>query len=257
MLKEIRIKSKYDDLEEGLLYATDDLRLLKKLQKAGEAVAAVLTPENRKEDFSGIPYAVEQIEELEEEDWERLYRRLVKLPWHIAETRRCRLREMTAADTDRLYEIYDAAEITRYMEPLLEDREKERHYIEDYRRCVYEFYSYGMWVIEEKESGQVIGRAGIEAKVIERDGKTDGQSGTEMREETLELGYMVALPWQRQGIAYEVCGAVLDYVRREIGSVSVTARTLPDNLPSVRLLTKLGFQRSQKRGAYLIYEKIV
>lgn len=280
MLKEVRIKSKYDDLKEGMLYVTDDLRLLKEMQAAGKAVAAVLTPENRDEDFSGVSYAVERIEELEEEDWERLYRRLVHLPWYIAETRRCRIREMTETDLDRLYEIYADAEITRYMEPLFEDRDKERRYIGDYRRCVYEFYGYGMWVIEEKVSGQVIGRAGVEAKIIEYgqaaeedgqggkeiggqdNGEADGQggreeSGLETWEETLELGYMVAAPWQRQGIAYEACGAVLNHVRQEIGSVSVTARTLPDNLPSVRLLTKLGFQKRKRSGSYLIYEKRV
>ncbi|MBO5093140.1 MAG: GNAT family N-acetyltransferase [Lachnospiraceae bacterium] len=240
MLKKIKIKSKYDDLRNGLLYVTDDLRLLQKLREVGEAAAAVLTPENRDEDFSGVPYAVERMEELEEEDWERLYRRLAHLPWQIAETERCRLREMTAADTDRLYEIYADTEITRYMEPLFEERDKERRYIEDYRKYVYEFYGYGMWVIEEKASGQVIGRAGIEAK-----------------EETLELGYMVALPWQGKGIAYEACGAVLEYVRREIGSVSVTARTSPANLPSIRLLEKLGFWKRRKSGEYFVYEKTV
>ena len=68
MLKKIKIKSKYDDLRNGLLYVTDDLRLLQKLREAGEAAAAVLTPENRDEDFSGVPYAVERMEELEEEE---------------------------------------------------------------------------------------------------------------------------------------------------------------------------------------------
>lgn len=280
MRKEVRIKSKYEDLKEGLLYVTDDLRLLREMRAAGKAAAAVLTPENRDEDFSGVPYALERPEELEEEDWERLYRRLIRLPWYIAETHRCRIREMTETDLDRLYEIYADAEITRSIEPLFENRDKERRYIGDYRRYVYEFYGYGMWVIEEKTSGQVIGRAGVEAKTIEcgaaakedgQDGKesggqadkeTDGkgageESVSETWEETIELGYMVAALWQRQGIAYEACSAVLDYVRREIGPVSVTARTLPDNLPSIRLLDKLGFQKRKQSGTYLIYEKRV
>lgn len=241
MLEKIRIKSKYKDIsDESWLYLTDDLQLLKELQKAGEKAAAVLTPENGSKDFSGIPYAVEKPEELEEEDLERLYRRLAGLPWYILETNRCRLREMTPADTDRLYEMYADPGITRYMEPLFENREEERHYIEDYRKYVYEFYGYGMWLIEDAISGQVIGRAGIEAK-----------------EEALEMGYMVAVPWQRQGIAYEVCRGILTYVQREIECERIVSRVRQDNFPSVRLLVRLGFHQLKKCGDYMIYEKII
>ena len=133
----------------GILYLTDCLPLLRELLARGEKAAAILTEENRGEDFTGLAYAVEKVEELEAEDFVRLYRRLAGLPWEILETERCRLRELTGGDVERLYEIYADPSITRYMEGLFADREQERRYMEDYRRYVYEFYGYGIWGIEE------------------------------------------------------------------------------------------------------------
>ncbi len=213
----------------GILYLTDCLPLLRELLARGEKAAAILTEENRGEDFTGLAYAVEKVEELEAEDFVRLYRRLAGLPWEILETERCRLRELTGGDVERLYEIYADPSITRYMEGLFADREQERRYMEDYRRYVYEFYGYGIWGIEEKQSGLLIGRAGLEPK--------DGE---------VELGFVIARPWQRKGYGYEVCKAVLAYADREIASERILSRVSPANVASKSLLQKLGFQRAKE-----------
>jgi len=218
MLKEITT-------EHGTLFLSDDLRLVRKLQAEGKKAAVILTEENRNEDFSGFPYALEKPEEMGQADYERLYRRLAGLPWDIMETRRCRLREMTVDDVDRLYEMYEDTSVTRFLEELYEDREEERKYTEDYCNYIYGFYGYGIWVIEDKESGKIIGRAGIEP-----------------REDGVELGYMVAGDWQGQGIAYEACQAVLEYAKEEVGWENVISRVQPANKASLGLLKKLGFQ---------------
>ena len=222
MLKEIAT-------DYGILFLTDEIELLREMEKRGEKVALVVTDANRDMDFSGISYAVEKTEELEQEDVERLYRRLAGLPWDILETSRCRLREMTVADVDRLYEIYEDASVTKFMEDLYEDREKERKYVEDYCKYIYGFYGYGIWIIEEKSSGEIIGRAGVEP-----------------REEGVELGYVIADAWQHRGIAFELCSAVLKYIRKDIGWEKVICRVHPGNKASIGLLYKLGFCRSGK-----------
>ncbi len=227
MLREIKIIDQRKPERSGILYLTDDMRQLKALQKAGKAAAAVLTEANRSEDFAGIPYALEKVEELEREDFEKIYRRLAGLPWDILETARCRLREMSEEDMDGLYEIYREPSMTRYMENLSADRTEERGYIQDYRKYVYEFYGYGIWVIEEKRSGRLIGRAGLEPRGIEA-----------------ELGFAVASPWQGAGIAYEVCDAVLKYGFGEIGCEKIIARVVRDNMAGLKLLKKLGFHTS-------------
>lgn len=228
MVKKILIDGRQD---RGVLYLTDNLTLLRTLLARGEKAAAILTEENRKEDFTGLPYAVEHVEELEPGDLIRLYRRLAGQPWEILETGRCRLREMTAMDVDRLYEIYADASVTRFMENLYEDREQERRYIEDYRKYVYEFYGYGIWIIEDKISGTVIGRAGVEPK-----------------EGEVELGFVIGVPWQRQGYGYEVCSGILDYVKQEIDCERVLSRVHPENQASVGLLQKLGFYKLEEAG---------
>ena len=223
MLKEIEICLKRENRKE-ILYITDDLMLLRNMKKEGKPVAAVLTEHNRWEDFSGISYALEQIEELEQEDFEKIYRRLSGLPWDILETERCCLREMTEEDLDALYEIYSDESITRYMEGLYENPEEEREYITEYRKYVYEFYEYGMWVIEEKENGRIIGRAGVDP-----------------RGEENELGYVIGKSWQGLGYAYEVCSAIVNYMWQQGGCEEIISRVHRENEASVKLLEKLGF----------------
>ena len=55
------------------------------------------------------------------------------------------------------------------------------------------------------------------------------------------LGYMIGTPWQGRGIAYEVCKAILDYGREELGFEQVALLVDKDNEASIGLADKLGF----------------
>lgn len=180
-----------------------------------------------KVDMSEFPYAIENTEELDENYLDHILCRFKGIPCHILDTARCRVREITPADVDRLYEIYAGPGITDFMEPLFEKREDEIAYTEDYIRYHYGFYDFGMWIVEEKESGTVIGRAGFD-----------------MREgyEEPELGFVIAADCQGQGFATEVCEALLVYGEGELGFHKVLAFTEEENIASVRLLEKLGFE---------------
>lgn len=177
-------------------------------------------------DFSGIPYAVTDIDDLDERYLERVWQRYRRLPWIICETKRCLVRETVPEDVDSFYRIYRDKSITAYMEDLFEDKEEERQYIRDYIEKVYGFYGFGMWTVCLKETGEVIGRAGLS-----------------MREgfEEPELGYVIGKKWQRQGIAAEVCREILAYGRDELGFERVRALMHPENTASKRLCCKLGF----------------
>ena len=224
---------------EGVLLLTDDVKLLRAWENCAVRGALLLHEDNRQEDFTGIRYALEQVDELDREELDRIYRRLHGLPWRILETERCAVREITVGDVDRMYEIYAEPSITEYMDDLYADREKEKDYTLEYIRNMYGFYGYGMWVVEEKHSGRVIGRAGIEP------------CGEEA-----ELGYVIARPWQRLGIAGEVCRAILKYGFEELGMDRISARVQSENQPSKRLLQKLGFQKySETAESDVIMEK--
>ena len=211
---------------EGTLYITDCAHCQKKLYAEKYPVIVYLHEENRKEDFSHAEYAIENLNEIEYKSLELAYLRLTGQPWTITETKRCLIRETIPEDVDSFYEIYKEPSITEYMEDLYADREEEIAYIHDYIKNVYGFYGYCMWTLIEKESGKIIGRAGISL----RDGC-----------DIPELGFVIGVPWQRQGYAYEVCQAVLAYGRKELEFQQFQALIMKGNGKSKRLCEKLGF----------------
>lgn len=232
MIKEWQESGSLGELRrENSLYVTDMSKWAEVLLTAGYPVLAFLHEGNRQEDFSNIRYAAEGFGDVEEEYFVKVYERLTGLPWHILDTERCLLRETTEEDVDAFYGIYSEPAITRYMEALYADREEEIRYIREYREKIYAFYGFGMWTVVLKETGEVIGRAGLS-----------------MREgfEEPELGFLIGVPWQGKGLAEEVCRGILGYGFSEWGFDTVQALAEEANTPSVSLCKKLGFTYAGK-----------
>ncbi len=177
-------------------------------------------------DLSAYPYVLEQAEEVEETYLEKIRCRLLGQPCEILRTKRCIVREICLDDVDKLYEIYADPSITLYMEGLYAKKEEEIAYTRDYIRYQYGIYDFGMWIIEDRQSREVIGRAGLDLRPDREDA---------------ELGYMICKDRQGQGLAYEVCAAILTYAKDELGFENLFARTRKKNLASAALLKKLGF----------------
>ena len=209
------------------LYITDNGECLKFLQEKKLPTIVYLHEGNRNEDFSQAAYAIEQIGEIEVESLILAYQRLTGQPWIILTTKRCRIRETTTNDVDAFYEICKEPSITYYMEDLFADRAEEIAYIEDYIQKVYGFYGYGMWTVLEKESGAIIGRAGI-----------SWREGYDVP----ELGFVIAVPYQGKGYAYEVCQAILEYGKKELGFNEYQVLVMEGNTKSEALCQKLGFR---------------
>ena len=130
-------------------------------------------------------------------------------------------------DVEALYQIYQEPSITAYTEGLFEDICEERAYVENYIDKVYKLYEFGVWIIEDKlRAGQIIGRAGFS-----------------MREEFKdpELGYIIAVPYQRQGYGREVCEAILKYGYKQLAFTKVRVLMDEENIASRCLCEKLGF----------------
>ena len=109
----------------------------------------------------GTRYAVESLAELDIEYLERVRRRYNHIPWDIGETDRCLIRELSLSDLPALYELYDKPGMTDFVEPLY-DYETELEYQKAYIENMYGFYEYGMWLVFSRETGKLIGRAGLE-----------------------------------------------------------------------------------------------
>ncbi len=173
----------------------------------------------------GTRYAVESLAELDIEYLERVRRRYNHIPWDIGETDRCLIRELSLSDLPalyELYELYDKPGMTDFVEPLY-DYETELEYQKAYIENMYGFYEYGMWLVFSKETGKLIGRAGLEHD---------------------ELGYMIAPELWNQGYATEVCRFIIDYARENTDFEELYCRIDEKNTASVRLAKKLGFTYS-------------
>lgn len=208
------------------LVVTDKASVFHELYQEGYYVIALYHDGNRKENFDGVRYAVEDLPAVEYRSYEEAFNRLAGIPWDILETERMKVRETTPQDIDEFYRIYSNPSITRYMEDLFPDRKQEIEYIKAYVKRIYEFYGFGLWTVLHKESGRVIGRAGLNVR-----------EGYEIP----ELGFVIDIEYQGKGYAFEVCSAILKYAGEELEFPTVQAFVDENNHCSVHLLEKLGF----------------
>lgn len=211
---------------DSTLYITDNPICHRYLRDNKLPVIIYLHERNKNENFSYAEYAIEQIGEIEYESLILAYQRLTGQPWTILHTNRCIIRESTTNDVDSFYEIYNEPSITQYMENLYEDRDSEIAYIQDYIKNVYAFYGYGMWTVLDRTSRTIIGRAGI-----------SWREGYDIP----ELGFVIAVPYQGKGYAYEVCRAILQYGHKELKFNAFQALIMTGNEKSKALCQKLGF----------------
>ena len=213
------------DSAAGTMWITDDLTAAKELAVQVRPVLGLLSDDDLGPDTIGIPYLAYALTEIEPKYLEEAYRRQAGIPCDILETERCLVRETTLSDADVFYQIYADPSITAHMEDLPKGRDAFRAWLEGYSRNVYALFEYGIWTVCMKPNFSIIGRAGLNL----REGFDDP-----------ELGFVIAKPFQGQGLALEVCSAILDHAK-EIGLPKVLAFSEPENEASVKLLTKLGF----------------
>lgn len=180
-------------------------------------------------DYSGrVRFVLEDIEDIPMWYLRLVYARISSTPLKICETDNLIIREMTVNDLDDMYKLYDTLKGCPYIEPLYE-YEEELEFTRNYIKSMYGFFMYGLWLVFDKRSGEIVGRAGIENREI------DGV----MRQ---ELGYLIGSKWQRKGYGYEAAKAVMDYAFRNLGIDKLFLCTHIDNKPSAALCRKLGFE---------------
>jgi len=87
---------------------------------------------------------------------------------------------------------------------------------------------WGVWLMIHAAERVIIGDLGFK-------GKPD-------HEGTIEIGYSVILAYRRQGCASEAVRALVDWAFAQQGVRRITAECAVDNVPSIRILEKLGMQ---------------
>ena len=202
--------------------------MAKQMQGLGIAVLGFQAEED---EMMQANYVVLSLEQVTYRDFVRVFERYHGIPWQILETKRCRLREFCMDDLDDLFALYAKPHVTDFIEPLYE-YEQERLYEETYIERIYGFYGFGMWLVFEKDSGKLIGRAGLEYREPCREGEA-------------ELGYLITPEHWRKGYATEVCQAILSYAKDELGMERIISHVDERNLASRQFLGKMGFQGKQ------------
>ena len=172
-------------------------------------------------------FILADFEQIEDNEVERVYCRQRGLSWIPFESERFYFKELALSDVDALFDLYSKPHVTDYLEPLFE-YEKELEYEANYIKYIYEFYNFGMWLVFDKKTNALVGRAGLESR-------------ENCQSDELELGFIVAPEFQRQGYATEICNAILDYAINWLEIDRFISRCDPKNLASRALLSKLGF----------------
>ena len=217
--------------ESEYIYLADTPSDLENLLKKGEFAVPVLASADELGSFPHTDYVITEAslndpDTLDMDYLYRIYKRLAGKPWEILRTKRTIIREMTVEDVDAFYEIYSMPGITDYMDPLFEDPEDEREYTRNYIKNIYGFYGYGLWTVLDKNTGRVIGRAGV-----------SNIEGCDYP----DLGFVIRQEYQNKGYAFEVCSAIISLCQNELKFDKIGARVRPSNEASIRLLSKLGF----------------
>lgn len=225
MLKKIQV-STIDGY--GILFATDDENSAKKMIESGEAVLYVCEDVENVPFIDGVKYITDDIDGCDESYLRMVYARQKNLPFQVAETERTVIREITVSDLLELYQVYDDDEVRRYMEPLYE-YDKEKIYTENYIANMYGVCGYGLWLVFDKATGKMAGRAGISVRQIDGDYYN-------------ELGYVIRKEFRRKGYAYEVCKAILEYASENLHIYNPVIVTETANKASKGLADKLGFR---------------
>lgn len=175
--------------------------------------------------FSGATYFCMDPQDNDPVYFERIWKRINKLPWIIARTERLIIRETIEEDVDSFYIMYKDHEMTRFTDKVYEYPEEEKKYVREYRDRVYSIYGYGIWTLLRKKDSAVIGRAGLVSR-----GEAD----------EVEIGFAIGRDYQRKGYAREAVSKCIE-IARELEFKKVNALVMPENIASSGLLKSLGF----------------
>jgi len=160
------------------------------------------------------------------------------LPVEIAVTRRLLIRETILEDVPALFEI-GRKEKARGIKAPQKTLEEELDFMRAYIAHAYPFYDFGLWTVLERQSGRVVGRAGL--------------SVSERLEDAVELGYLIAPDCRRQGYGWECSQAIVQYAFTVLELPKLHLLAAEENLASKRLAEKLGFRLHGQMNGWCYY----
>ncbi len=142
------------------------------------------------------------------------------------ETDRLLLRAWRNDDVEPMTAINADPEIARWLGSIDASRTGERieYWMDHWRR-----HGFGLWAVEERASGSLIGRVGL----VRHDDWTASAHDA-------EIGWTLARSAWGRGLATEAAKAALGWAQSRPELRTIVSITLPDNVRSRRVMEKLG-----------------
>jgi [ribosomal protein S5]-alanine N-acetyltransferase len=145
----------------------------------------------------------------------------------IIETPRLLLRELTDADHEALFEIYQDPRMNRFIGGPPPPREEYWQKVRETWPAYYARHGFGLWATVRKEDERLLGRCGLLSQEV------DG-------ERHVEVAYALAPEFWGHGYATEAARAIRDHAFRTLDAPYVISLILPDNTPSIRVAERNG-----------------
>ena len=147
----------------------------------------------------------------------------------ILTTERLTLRHLTMGDAEALHHNHHEPGVWTHLQstpPASVDDERAK--IEE-QLTHYREHGVGYWATVWRETGELIGRCGLRAQII------DGRAET-------ELGYALSPRFWGRGLAAEAARGIRDYAFASLGCARLVALIHPDNAASKRVATAAGLR---------------
>lgn len=196
---------------------------------AGIPTIGFINENSGKQDLSLANVLIEGFDEIDYNFIHTIYLRGNGLPVTITTTKRLIIRELSVEDITQIYKIYSNPEVKKYIDDIDEYLENEIEKHKAYIRNVYNFYGYGLWGVFSKETGDLIGRCGIQNSFI---------NGTN----EIELGYLLDRNHWGLGYAIECVKAIFKYAFNELSLERIVAVIDPLNLRSIKVAEQAGMK---------------
>jgi RimJ/RimL family protein N-acetyltransferase len=150
----------------------------------------------------------------------------------IIETERLRLRRLTVADAPFMLRLLNEPSFIKNIgDRNVRTMEDARAYIEDFPLASYAEFGFGPYFTEERTTKAGIGICGLRQRPAF---------------DAPDIGYALLPEYWGRGYAYEASVALMSFAKSNLGIARMLGFVNPDNVPSIRLLEKLGFTYSGK-----------
>lgn len=146
---------------------------------------------------------------------------------NILETERLLMRRLVPADLHDLYALYSDPEIRRYFPEGTLSPDETREELAWFLNGHPDHPEFGLWATIHKPTGAFIGRCGLLPWNI------DGV-------DEVEIAYLIAKPWQRQGLGAEAARALVRYGFETLGLKRLIALIDSDHEASIGTAKKAG-----------------